>query len=721
LSTTTRSREDDHIGLISRTLRELTGFTTMVFELIQNADDTQTATCLRFDVRDEALWVEDDGGFTDCERQDLGVYACPFLDEPDGDLCDFHSFRLFSSANKRRRENTTGAMGIGFTSVYQVTDRPELLSGRLHWVIDETKAQDERIVETELDTPHAGTRFIFPWATDPSSDFRVRAAVAPAPADIDEQLLAALDAAVAPAMLFLRNLERIEVLHNGSLVRYVTRVAEGDQLLVDDNGTTQEWRLFRGEFDEQASRLRAEHPGQIEDLRPSTVIVAVPVGFPVEGRLCATLPTGSVTKLPLHINAEFVLTSDRRQPLMSTVAASRWNAEAIACAARLLAGNLETLADLLGPVHLWGALDQAWTLHRAGGADPLAEALKAIWEQIEPELDDCPIVWTSDDKWAVIAESRLLLSSEDEVALKVLGELGIAMVHPDLRPRFNVLQHVGVAVLGVADIAPAVARLNIEPGTQFDELPAPLDDESTREALWAQLGRFVKRLSEAQLAVARTQLAGVPLVPTRAGNLATPDTTRRADEATSGLFDAVLDRPLLDVPRLADEAAPFATICRPLSVDDVLGDLGHIDRTVTSDEGLALLEWFSKQDLTLVQGDSLAELAVFPASDLEVFPLVELALPGDFTDVLSLARLVHARAAKRFGAFLESLGARTLSLQVYVEDHAVPALDDDLPAGKRREVVALFAQRWGEMSDDSTLRRLISGATAASVGDGKRV
>src|SRR5919197_1254492 len=136
--TTTRSREDDHIGLIGRTLRELTGFTTMVFELIQNADDTQTATCLRSDVRDEALVVEDDGGFTDCGRQDLSPHSCPFRDE-HGYLCDFHSFRLFSSADKRRRENTTGAMGIGFTSVYQVTDRPELISGRLHWVIDETR------------------------------------------------------------------------------------------------------------------------------------------------------------------------------------------------------------------------------------------------------------------------------------------------------------------------------------------------------------------------------------------------------------------------------------------------------------------------------------------------------------------------------------------------------------------------------------------------------
>jgi hypothetical protein len=52
--TTTRSREDDRVGLMSRTLRELAGFTTMAFELIQSAGDMQTATCLRTDVRDES-------------------------------------------------------------------------------------------------------------------------------------------------------------------------------------------------------------------------------------------------------------------------------------------------------------------------------------------------------------------------------------------------------------------------------------------------------------------------------------------------------------------------------------------------------------------------------------------------------------------------------------------------------------------------------------------
>jgi hypothetical protein len=718
--TTTRSREDDHIGLMSRTLRELTGFTTMVFELIQNADDTQTASCLRFDVRDDALVIEDDGGFTDCGRQDLGPHSCPYRDER-GYLCDFHSFRLFSSADKRRRENTTGAMGIGFTSVYQVTDLPELMSGRLHWVIDETEEQNERIIETELDVPLAGTRFVLPWAHDPTSEFRVRAAVAAAPADVDEQLLAVLDEAVAPAMLFLRNLDRIEILRNGTLLRSVTRVADGDQVLIDDNGTTQEWRLLRGDFDEQASGLRAQYPGQIENVHPSTVTVAVPVGFQVAGRLCATLPTGSVTKLPLHINADLVLTSDRRQPLMSTGAAADWNAAAIACAGRVLAGNLETLADLLGPVRLWSALDQSWALHRTESTDPVAEALKSIWEHVEPELEGSPIVWTSDEKWTAIDEARLGLTQDEEVAFEILEALGVAMVHPDLRPWFNVLQHVGVAVLSVADIAEAVTNLDITPGTALDELPVPLDDGPARSTLWAELGRLLKRLSDSPREAVSDQIAGVPLVPTRRHTLAAAGTTRRADDPTAKLFDAFLfDDPLLDASSLTGDAEPLISICRTLSADDALETLADLDGKVTADDGVALIEWFSKQDeLTAAQRGALADLAIFPASDFETCALAELVLPGDFQDVLSLARLVHKRTAKRFGVFLESLGARTLSLQVYVEDHALPALDsDDLPVDKRRDVVALLAQRWGEMSDDQELRQRVSVTPIVECADG---
>ena len=166
----TLSRAVDHLGFIRRTLGELTGYERLTFELMQNADDTKRAKLLRFDVRDEALWVEDNGGFSDCGDQNLSQMI----------VCSLRirsSLRLplispVSSANKRLREDTTGAFGIGFTAVYQITDRPEIISGVRHWKVDETASEDERIDEECLNTPYEGTRIILPWARDTGSEFR---------------------------------------------------------------------------------------------------------------------------------------------------------------------------------------------------------------------------------------------------------------------------------------------------------------------------------------------------------------------------------------------------------------------------------------------------------------------------------------------------------------------------------------------------------------------
>ncbi len=58
----TPSRAVDHLGFIRRTLGELAEYERFTFEPVQNTNDTHRAAFLRFDLRDEALWVEDDGG-----------------------------------------------------------------------------------------------------------------------------------------------------------------------------------------------------------------------------------------------------------------------------------------------------------------------------------------------------------------------------------------------------------------------------------------------------------------------------------------------------------------------------------------------------------------------------------------------------------------------------------------------------------------------------------
>ena len=134
------SRGMDYLGNLGAKLRDLRGLSTLTYELIQNADDATGASWMAFDVRDDALIVDNDGIFADCNHQELN--ACPWLtDESIAHRCDFHRFRLVASGDKREESGTTGAFGIGFLSVYQISDNPELISAGRHWILQEDRLQ----------------------------------------------------------------------------------------------------------------------------------------------------------------------------------------------------------------------------------------------------------------------------------------------------------------------------------------------------------------------------------------------------------------------------------------------------------------------------------------------------------------------------------------------------------------------------------------------------
>jgi hypothetical protein len=155
-------REIDYLEDLGAKLRNLQGFTTLAHELLQNADDVPGVTVFTFDVRDDALIVENDGVFSDCGQVEQP--ECPWKEVPNNGShrCDFHRFRLVAGADKRNEAGTTGAFGIGFISVYQITDRPELISKR-HWILDESQPAGQRIAQcpgcSTCRTSNPGTRF----------------------------------------------------------------------------------------------------------------------------------------------------------------------------------------------------------------------------------------------------------------------------------------------------------------------------------------------------------------------------------------------------------------------------------------------------------------------------------------------------------------------------------------------------------------------------------
>ena len=114
------SKSSDYLDALAATLRDLGGATTIPHELTQNADDSGNATTIRFTVTGDAFTVWNDGTFTDCRE--------------DGDNCPWpkrcRPSRLLLqllACTKAADASTTGAFGVGFTSVYQITDAPELL------------------------------------------------------------------------------------------------------------------------------------------------------------------------------------------------------------------------------------------------------------------------------------------------------------------------------------------------------------------------------------------------------------------------------------------------------------------------------------------------------------------------------------------------------------------------------------------------------------------
>lgn len=118
------------ISNIRQILTGLQGFDSMAREIIQNADDAG-AKNIRFDITDDALVVWNDEGFLSCG---LNSDECPWSREGSPHLgkrksCDFHAISKVGSGNKYNQPGLIGRFGIGFVSVYQLTDQPIIRSG----------------------------------------------------------------------------------------------------------------------------------------------------------------------------------------------------------------------------------------------------------------------------------------------------------------------------------------------------------------------------------------------------------------------------------------------------------------------------------------------------------------------------------------------------------------------------------------------------------------
>ena len=715
---TYRSLGVEYTGFLNAKLRDLRGIATLANELIQNADDDPDATEIVFDLLDDAMVVRNDGTFTDCGNMELE--ECPWTLER-GHRCDFHRFRRTASGDKRNEDNTTGAFGIGFIAVYQVTNTPELTSNSRHWVIDPTRPEDKRILESSA-TGSEGTAFRLPWATDASDLRRKQLGVEPVPLDAADQFTAELVASLPASSLFLRKLQRIALHRNGLPVLTIGREMQQDRLTMVETDhrtgvrTVGEWRIVSGNFERDANAVRSLPGANVEPKRKAQVVVAIPRHTATFlGHFYASLPTEHATKLPLHINADFFTSSDRKRVVFGSDYQGQWNRAAVRAAAHSFALALPELTSFLDPRAIWQVLAAMHDLvGDASHSDTSSgTALAQFWQTAGPQIRNYHLVYTSQKQWWTPPQVVLLQSEKIETpALPLLDLLGFKVVHPDLNYYLSLLtdSEVGVPVLTSDRLAIALVDAGLGAPIPLTETPDWYQDDSSRALLSREIAILTSRPGN------HSRLEGCALVLALDGFVRSPLDLRKADEVTQQVF-AALDA----LYYLAgDNPEGISSLVSDFTVTDAVGLLESTPEAVRRDlwlshpdQWLDLLAWFAARSAELMRVPQsqgrLARLAIWPAAD-SLHPLDDLAIPGDFRDPLGLARLVDPRLIERSGDFLRQLGVRTLNLETYliVDVRQFLTQNTEISAGQYMLLMDTLIDNFGKIRDNGQVRTVLA-------------
>ncbi|MCC6602464.1 MAG: sensor histidine kinase [Anaerolineae bacterium] len=695
-----KAQDVNYLGFLEAQLRDMIGIDTLAYELIQNADDVQNedgrfaVTTLTFDITDDALIVHNNGRFRPV---------------------DFERLQNIAGGGKRAEAGVTGAFGLGFLAVYQVTDAPEIFSNGRHWIIRPDAPTAQRIVERAAET--SGTTFRLPWATDPTSPVRRTLRLeAVQPAQLDS-FAHQMGEAIHQAIHFLQRLTELEVRRNGVTIRRVKRQLDEDRLrLTDETGQVSQWQLLTGDFGPAADQLRQQYPWQIEAQRQSRVQIALPITTALPtGRLYAGLPTADRLPLTFHFNADFFPTTDRKRVHFASGYQAEWNQTAVTTAATLLAETLPELPHLLSAHGLWPLLHSAAETAQQAQRGELPEVFAAFWHELRPKLPQTAVFYTAAHTWLLPADGRLLPHAS-AAATPLLTALHIPVPHPDLANYAPLLRQIGTPSITVGDVAEGLRHAGLMRAVPLHEAPPFLRSLDAWQPLWRLLDGLLRGLPPAERSAALDQLTGCAVALTDRMGLRPLSQLYRGQPEAQALFpDVAWLHPALPADSFPGRYVPTFGVRQavdqlsewPIDQLEQAWQLGRLDLP-------RLFRWFESQQIEIFADDptlasAIRRLPLCPV-DGGLRPLRDLFLPGGFEDPLQLAGLVDVTAIGGRRHFLQDLGVQSLDFDTYLHTllPRVLAQQPDLPADGRHRLLHLLARRLGEFRDDETLQAQLS-------------
>lgn len=409
-----------------------------ILELIQNAEDNQYIDGVKPDL--SFVLLNNDPTHTSGS---------------DGCLCVFNNEKGFAEANvrsicatgkstKTKAQGYIGEKGIGFKSVFTVSDEPHIISNGYQF----------KFKGDGLD-PKIELAYVVPYWLDFIPDEAVKpgyntALLLPIRANQRKAIETELGRISPESILFLSRLEHLSVTLSGSnyameLVRDTTAYPRVD-LRVSQNRIEQPIQHYW--LERQVVSVPAD---VIESKREGITEREITVAFPLStakctGTLYAYLPTEIESGLPFLVNADFMLTANR-ESIQTGRAWSQW------------------LRDEIADVVISGLVAMAKHeeyRQKLCAFVPLVDQLKAQAEFITPvceavteKLKELSIVLTSCGKLIKPEMARRVTKAEREIFQKCVDQINFEffkLVDSSLDGYPNQLKAIGVRELGMRDI-----------------------------------------------------------------------------------------------------------------------------------------------------------------------------------------------------------------------------------------------------------------------------
>jgi hypothetical protein len=644
-----------------------------LIELLQNAEDAR-ATCWRVDISAREVSVWHDGVPFDA-RDVVGV---------------------LSIGQTTKHKEQIGLFGVGFKSVYEVAERPQIYSGPFCFEIADVSIP-RWLSRRPEGAPDHGTLVVLPLRDpgDPRCD--------------PQQLFSRALAVPPQSLLTLNNIRRLEAGY-GSLRRTVVRRPSDEPNRASiDHLESNEVKHYLVETDEFGASM--DDRGAHRTMR-TPVLIAIALdeqGCPVpvpedEPTLFSYLPTREQSGLRFLLHAHFDLPVDRERLDLS----SAWNRWAIACGGELLARAAERL---VGELHERGDPRSARRIDGLLDVLPLPEEVRhpsyrVLIDAMVPRLRDLPILRAaSGDR---VAPGLAALADDPAVAAVLadisVGRAGRRLLLPVQGRTRALVELLGAIPFGTSELIDLLethlpdrrraGHLEHQTGAGADSPPP--------EPPWLLAAIFTLVDSLGRLATDEelSRLAGLPVLLDQHGQLHRPRDVVRVPDALRWFYQdsrRMLDR-TLDLSPTPGQARLWERLNLPrLGLGDLIEDLkrdGPVRRRVATPEGadrlLCCLR--AQPDRRQIRGARIERMSLFPDEQGRPGSLATTRDRGDTDEPVWIVpggplgdflrgmegqrpRLLDPDLQREHGGFLRELGATALEL---------PALLESIRAGTSR-------------------------------------